>query len=207
MRKYSITGTGPLTRSTVGGGAVDPRFELTNDVLHWLWSWRTQVERHSESTNHDGTGSTALERRRTFSRTSYDEHMLTVVGAQLIKAIQRAEAQSGESLFDSEAAPALTLLRNIYEHWDEQRPAFVDPAIPKVKSGKNFAELFPRGRPWSVTYVDNDFVLCGVVPIQSVTIELADVESRILALEDRFRSEGPRIPIDGVLPNQGLGPD
>lgn len=194
MRKYSITGTGPLTRSTVGGGAIDPRFEITNDVLHWLWSWRIQVERHAESTRHDGEGSTSLERRRAFSRTSYDEHMLTIVGAQLIKALQRAEAEFGESLFDNEAAPALKLLRNIYEHWDEQRPAFRDPAIPKVKSGKKFAERFPYGKPWSVTYVDNDLVLGGVVPIHSVTIELEDVERRILALEDRFRSEGPANP-------------
>lgn len=194
MRKYSITGTGPLTRSTVGGGAVDPQFEITNDVLHWIWSWRIQVERHADSTHRDGVGSTPLERRRAFSRTSYDEHMLTVVGSQLIKAIRRAEAQFEESLFDGEAAPALTLLRNIYEHWDEQRPAFADPGIPKVKSGKNFAELFPHGRPWSVTYVDNDLVLGEVVSIHSVTIELDDVESRILTLEDRLRSEGPANP-------------
>ena len=189
MRKYTITGTGPLTRSTVGGGASDPRFELTNDVLHWLWSWRVQVQRHAESTQHDGEGSSPLETRRAFSRTSYDEHVLTVVGAHLIRAIQRAEAEFREPLFDNEAATALPLLRNLYEHWDEQRSTFADPEMPKVLSGKTFTERFPQGKPWSVTYVGNDFVLGGVVPIHALTSELDAVEARVLALEDRLRKE------------------
>jgi len=117
VRKYSLVCLGNLTRTTVGGGESDKRFEFTNDVLHWLWSWRLQVERHAESTSNDGQGSTPVQKRRSFSKTSYDEHMLTVVGAHLMKAIQRAEAELGELLFDNEAVSALPLLRNLYEHW------------------------------------------------------------------------------------------
>ena len=192
MRKYSITVTGPLTRSTVGGGRDDPRFALTNDVLHWLWSWRLQVERHAESTRHDGEGDTHLQQLKAFSRTSYDEHILTVVGAHLVRAIDRAEQELGESLLNTEAAEALPLLRNLYEHWAEQRPAFEDASISKSHSGKTFADRYPEGRPWSVTFDGDELLLGGVVRVHALTKELNELESKVIALEDRYRSEQPR---------------
>jgi hypothetical protein len=69
---------GPVTRTTVGEGKLDPEEEALGDVLHWIWSWHLQVGRLHESTLRvTGTG-TPLESRKASSRTSYEEHMLSV---------------------------------------------------------------------------------------------------------------------------------
>ena len=187
MRKFTIKGTGPLTRSTVGADGGDVRWEATTDALHWIWSWRLQVERHAESTKRDGAGSTNLERLQAFSATSYDEHMLAVVGWHLVRAIARANDVLEEIALDPALADALQLLRHIYEHWDEQRPVFQDPSIPKKLSAKHFDEKFPDGQPWSVAFTAEDWMLGGVVPIRGLTRSLSAIEERLLEIQAQLR--------------------
>ncbi len=86
-------------------------------------------------------------------------------------------------------AEALRLLRNIYEHWDEQRPVFQEPSKPKQGSGKEFLEKFPEGHPWSVSLTSEDWMLGGVVPIHQLTRDLDALEKRLLELETHYRKE------------------
>jgi hypothetical protein len=178
---------GALTRSTVGSEPVPPEEEVLDDVLHWIWSWRLQIKRISESFNAQGSGDTDVERRRSWSRFSFDEHVLTVTGGNLVRAIRRAEALFPEIKLPEGKSEALRLLRNLYEHWDEQRPSFRSSTIPKDRSGAEFAEQFPQGWPWTMVFDKDDWFLCGVVPLNELTHELRTLEDVTLGIEARRR--------------------
>lgn len=163
----------------------------SSDLLHWIWSWRVQFDRLRESTSKDGCGKSPDLMRESFSRTSLDEHLLAVVGGHLVKAMD----EFGSGLPVHDLAPdhleALRLLRNLYEHWDEQRESLRDPAKPLKLSAKGFSEFFPEGRPFSITYAASDWLLGGVVPLQGVTNATAGLAEAILELEQQARTRTP----------------
>ena len=113
------------------------------DALHWIWAWRVQAERLVESTNAQGLGADQTERRRSYSRASLDEHLLIVVGWNLQRAIWAVSAFLPDAKPAEDHSDALRLLRNLYEHWDEQRAAFVMPQAVKARSAKEFTRKFP----------------------------------------------------------------
>ena len=53
----------------------------------------------------------------------------------------------------------------------------------KKRSGKDFDELFPEGKPWSITYTKEDWLLGNVVPIKALTGGLREIESKALEIE------------------------
>lgn len=189
VTKLRLEGVGPLTRSTVGTGPVDPQAEAINDALHWIWSWRVQVRRLRESFEAEWAGGTvlehrtALENRQVSSRFSFDEHMLVVTGWNLARAIKRVEATVLTFGVRDDQREALKLLRHLYEHWDEQRPAFQSSDVPKEKSAAALAAHFPQGRPWTIVFDKTDWLLGGVVRINELTRALKNVESTLLAIE------------------------
>lgn len=165
--------------------AGDPRIEATTDLMHWIWSCQLQIHRFHESTHLEFAGGDDANRdmRRVYSRASLDEHLLMVVGGQFVRAVERARVHYPHFLLGSSEYTALTLLRNIYEHWDETRDMFRDSSIPKKKSSKTFTENFPQGRPWSVTYTSDGPLLSGVVLTRDLLNELNRLECEVLALE------------------------
>jgi hypothetical protein len=116
--------------------------------------------------------------------------MLVVAGWNLARALTRCSSVLPALQISEDKYDALRLLRNLYEHWDEQRPAFQDSAKPKQRSGKEFAELFPEGRPWSITYMREDWLLGGVVGINAITDALVGLEDAALQMEKQLRSAG-----------------
>ena len=179
-----------LTRSTVDEGPVEPRGQALTDVLHWTWSWRLQADRLLASTNAQGGGDDDVAKRRSFSAASYDEHMLVVAGWNLARAVRRAE-ELFPSIRMTDQAKALRLLRNLYEHWDEQRVAFQSDSQPKERSAREFVESFPQGHPWSITYTQDDWLLGGVVSANAILRDLKAVEREALDLERQLRSGAP----------------
>ncbi len=180
----------PVHRSTVGSGRTDPFGEATSDLSHWIWSWNLQFERLRESTKRDARGSSPLEIRKACSQTSLDEHLLAVVGRHLVNAIKQYERHQKLGM-EQEQTDALVLLRHLYEHWNEQREYAQDPSKPKVRAAKHFADGFPDGKPFTITYADDDWLLGGVVPLFSLTRRIAQVESVVLmAKEERRVQEG-----------------
>ena len=163
---------------------VDP-CEVLNDVLHWIWSWCLQLERLVESTKLEWAGGAGSKGRRVFSRTSYDEHALIVAGGNLARALKPAAELFPELPIDAQRLKAVRLLRNLYEHWDEQRDAFRIPDVTKRRSAKDFTELFPEGRPWSISYGAEEWTLCGVLPLDALTRDLKSLEAQIDTLKDR----------------------
>ena len=91
IKHVEIQIVGPVTRATDESESPDPRHEALDDALHWIWSWRLQVRRIQESFEVEWRDGTPLERRRGASQFSFDEHIITVVGWNLVRAIQRAE--------------------------------------------------------------------------------------------------------------------
>lgn len=184
VRKITFEVVGPITRSTVGNEVPDPDEEALNDLLHWVWSWRLQVSRLGKSTEAQYSEAKPLDQRRSRSAASYDEHALAVVGWNLARAVARAGKRFPLLGISGATYEALRLLRDLYEHWDEQRPPFHSGEIEKKFSGRNFAEQFPEGKPWSITYAQDDWLLGGVVPINELTRELEPIEKATLRIEE-----------------------
>jgi len=166
--------------------AVDPREEALTDVLHWIWSWRVQLQRLISSTKVQGQCSGAIERCRSYSCASYDEHALVVVGWNLARAMKKAGELFPSIRFTENKSEVLRLLRNLYEHWDSQREPFRNPKVPKERSAKDFATLFPTGRPWSITFAQDDWLLGGVIGVNSISAEIATIETEALELETQL---------------------
>src|SRR3990172_9875865 len=102
-----------LTRSTVGKDVPDPDEEALGDIVHWIWSWRVQVKRLIQSTKEQGSGSTPLEQRQSYSLASYDEHLLAVAGDNLRRAIALASERFPEIAVPQCASGPVRLLRNL----------------------------------------------------------------------------------------------
>ena len=178
-----------LTRSTIDDKPPNPKEEALNDLLHWIWSWRIQLMRLIDSTNQQGQGDTPMDKRRSFSRASCDEHLVLVVGRNVVRAISRAEEVFPGTDFELAEDKALSLLRNLYEHWDEQKGSFQNASIPKIRSGKEFINSFPSGKPWSITYVENDWLIGGVVLLNMVSQQLDGIEGKALELEEIMKNK------------------
>jgi hypothetical protein len=183
-KTFTVTfrAVGPITRSTVGEGLPNPEEEALNDVLHWIWSWQLQVDRLRESAFNNPSGETPLDYRKASSRASYDEHIMAVVGWNLARALKRAQPYIQQIAFSVETSKALELLRHLYEHWDEQRPAFQLKDIPKERAAKHLAEQFPEARPWTMVFAD-DWLLAGKVGIGELSEALLPVEQEVLRIE------------------------
>src|SRR5215216_6093542 len=122
----SFRAVGPITRSTLPDGPAEPESEALNDVLHWLWATRTQIRRLTEGIRTELTSNQlrALSRRRTFSQTSLDEHLLLVCAGQFEKAARTAREYFPEVNLSAPLQVALRHLRNVYEHWEQHRDTF-----------------------------------------------------------------------------------
>lgn len=184
-KTFTVTfkSVGPVTRTTVGERNPDPKREALGDVLHWIWSWHLQVDRLQESTLRETGKGTQLESRKVSSRTSYEEHMLSVAGWNLARALNRAQVYIPHACISEETGKALRLLRHLYEHWDEQRLAFQMSDIPKERAAKELAKHFPEGRPWTIVFTSDDWLLGGVVGIGELSEALVPIELEILRLE------------------------
>jgi hypothetical protein len=62
-------------------------------------------------------------------------------------------------------------------------------------NGNLAAERFPTGRPWSITYTANDWILDGVLSLNTLSDSLAMLEEKLLALEHANRSTGTSIEL------------
>ena len=170
-----------LTRSTVNKDPMGPEKQAINDGLHWIWSWQLQLRRLQASTFTQISGDTEVEKLRSYSAASYDEHMLLVAGRNLIKALEEVEKHFSMPSLNHGIKQAIRLLRNLYEHWDEHRVTFQTDA-QKKRSAKEFEKLFPDGIPWSISYAKSDWLIGGVVPINEVTRQLDTMEEKLLKL-------------------------
>jgi hypothetical protein len=183
---FSIVG--PITVSMLDENDPNPDEAILIDVAHWIWSCKLQVRRFLQSLHATGkpTWRNDLERRRRFSRLSYDEHMVLVAAANLDRALAQESTILDGVLISEQLRTALTLLRNVYEHWNEQRDSFRRVTNSKSRSGRKLQEQFPQASPWSFDWhPGGDIVLAKVVSLQSFWLELRNLERSVRRIERR----------------------
>lgn len=188
---------GPMKRSTFPEKSADPVDESINDILHWTWSTRLQIRRLAQSVRSEFKALSwreGVRRRRRFSNTSYDEHILLVAAANLERAITNApRALRAEVTLPAHSRRALWLLRNIYEHWDELRRVYRGSSTALRGAALKLKTEFPNADPWSFT-IDpkrGEIVLANVVPRTPMLGELRALEHRLLKVERKHRRTAP----------------
>lgn len=191
---------GPLRRSTFPQRNADQLEESINDLLHWVWSTRLQIRRLSTSVRVEFKALNwrqGVRRRRKFSNTSYDEHILLVAAANLDRAIGEAPKSIRSQVgLPKSSRRALWLLRNIYEHWDQLRKAYRAGSGNLPAAAAKLKEEFPDADPWSITIepASGEIVLANVVPLTPLVGELRGLELRLLKLERKRRRLVARAP-------------
>lgn len=165
------------------------------DLLHWVWSCQLQIARFTQDLttewNEAVAAETDVEARKRFSKTTFDEHMVFVAARHVLRAVEQVgEAGLQEQLPDENLTRAIELLRNIREHWDEQRERFSDPDAELERSGKRFAELYPDANPWSSTITAKGYLKLGdVVSVDELMDALNRLEEVGLSIEERNSEE------------------
>lgn len=170
---------------------IEHQQRAIDEVLHWLWSTKLQVERLAESTKNEweSMGADRIENKRLCSKTSCYEHLLLVTGRNLLRAIDIAKTYYSKIDLRPETREAIKLLRDIYEHWDEQREAFQNPQVEKTRSGKIFSQCFPLGKPWAIEYSSSGARLAGALEINSFYEELKSLEELVLEIEHTINED------------------
>ncbi len=175
-----------ITRGTVQD--TDSRQTIV-DALHWLWSCELQIERLAESTRIEWSGSfdTNRDARRMFSRTSLDEHLVLVVGRNLVRALEQLRKEHPDINLGDDVENIIRLLRNVYEHWDENIPPFKVVSKVKNRGVRALNAAYPDARPWSITYGTDGPMIGGVLALNEFVAQLEDLERALLELERQSR--------------------
>jgi hypothetical protein len=185
---------GPLKRTTLEKGYVDPEWQALGDLVYWSWCCRLQAVRLRASLLAEfgawGMGRKVASERR-FSSTSYDEHAIAVAATNLDRALSQAEEYVGDWGIPSETLRALRLLRNIYEHWDELREAFRTGGQADRGAAKRLAEEFPEAEPWSIELEPGgDIKVAGLISLKALKKALRGLEARARWNQRALRREG-----------------
>lgn len=184
---------GLLKRSTFQSEVPDPLNEAMGDVLHWIWSTCLQIRRLRQSLRAEfqawGDGG-RLQKRRAFSSTSYDEHLLFIAAANLDRAIAGApKTIRREAQLPKSTRRALSLLRNVYEHWDELRRQYRMGTANLRGAARKLKDEFPTADPWSFSFDprNGDIILADVVALKPLFQQLRLLEASLLRHERRLR--------------------
>lgn len=184
---------GAMKRSTLGRQSTDPIERATNDILHWSWSTRLQIDRLRSSLGAEFAAwnlKPQVRSRRHFSTTSFDEHVVLVAAANLSRALDSApKALRKVTTLGLPSARGLRLLRDVYEHWDQLRPQVAGQRPLSGGAAEKLANEFPGAEPWSLTFTPGtgEIVLANVVNVDQLVVDLRRLEAGVLRAERRRR--------------------
>jgi hypothetical protein len=183
-----------------------------NEALLWLRATLRQIERFVTAVRNPFTPEFVRQASHLARQDRVDEirsligstlpfdDMPLVADAQfLLNACGQAEkclASIGFVMADGETIRAL---RNVHEHWDEQKPSFASPELPKVKSGQRLASNDPEVRPWEYRD-DGAGTLIGPLDLRALWEELWVIASRLRGVigDPDPSATVPPFPGDGV---------
>lgn len=99
-------------------------------------------------------------------------------------------SMKGQSLGNLDAP--IQHVRNIREHWDENRPFWSDrtpiPPGPKYASARWFQSNFPDKTPWSSSWSNVDgSIVCGVIHLDELLAILDRLEGLAGPIDERQR--------------------
>ena len=191
---------GPITRSTLEEGWVDPEWEALSDLVYWCWCCRFQAARLQASLLNEFMPSGKVRHvlaERAFAGTSYDEHCFLVAATNL----DRAQKRCGETLISEGPIPentrrSLCLLRHLYEHWDEQRQSFRQGGPEKVRAAKALSQEFPNCKPWTLElFPDGKVILAGAVSLDEFVNALRRLEATARWRQRELRRQGRHVAL------------
>lgn len=167
----------------------DPR-QVIVDTLHWLWSLQLQIRRLAESTRLEWSGSfdTSGDPRRLFSQTSLDEHLVLVVGRNLVRALAQLRKKQPDVGLGKDVESVIHRLRDVYEHWDENVPPFDCGSKDKSRGIRALNAVYPDAKPWTITYEGDGPVIGGVLSLKDLIAQLDALECILLKLEKQSRA-------------------
>lgn len=167
-----------------------------SDAHRWVWAALRQIERfvialHEDSPRLPGLPPTPQQQRLRWLVYS-DAELLLNAANHVLTALSRVS--DGPRLSDDLARKILHL-RNIHEHWDEQRAAFAHRDLPKVRSGKKFAELFPEDVPWRYGFGADGHTI-SVLRLEDLWTELDGIDQELSTLSNAALADAgtPHIP-------------
>ena len=194
-----LEGVGPITRSTMDPGRVDPEWEALSDLVYWCWCCRFQAARLQTSLLNEFTYWRKVRHvlaERAFAATSYDEHCLLVAATNLDRALGHSKALIGESPIPETTRRSLRLLRNLYEHWDEQRHSFRQGGPEKRRAAKALSEEFPNSKPWTLKlFPDGKVVLAGAISLDEFMNGLRRLEASARWRQRALRRKGRHVAL------------
>jgi hypothetical protein len=102
-----------------------------------------------------------------------DGHFLLISAAQA----ERTAKKAGYPM-DNRISIALRSLRDVHEHWEEQKDSFASNKLSKTRSGKIFAEAYPGELPWRYA-MDATGTWISTLRLEDLWQELLVIEAKI----------------------------
>jgi hypothetical protein len=161
-------------------------------ALYWIWSCRLQIKRLGNSTlaEWDSSYKTAIERRRVFSATSYDQHLVLVAGRNLLKSLEIVERHFPELSLEIREGALIKHLRNMHEHWEDHQASSLGIEIPasRAKQTINTQKEVERlgAKAWSIRYGPEGPVLGDVIILRDFIQRLEELEYSLLRQESKL---------------------
>jgi hypothetical protein len=208
----------PRAKAAVAPGAPTPKLahsrhavrvdhdDLTRigDALHWLGAAEVQARRFLDAFERNRAERSQRIGANDWRRGLYstEAHFLLVAIKHLATALDRLPEALRAPRLSHDLRTAADLLRNVLEHWDEQRAAFSDSAIKKDRSGKRFNELFPEFTPWSFGWSNapgQGTRIGGAFHVEGALDEMQEIETALVPLWTQALHDVGLLPYRGPI--------
>ncbi len=127
-----------------------------------------------------------------------DGQFLIIAVRHLSRALARLPKAHTSIRLSTDVEAATGHLRNVLEHWDEQRPAFEAISNRKSRSGLALSNLYPECSPWGCWARLNDkldVTIAGVLDVDDLLGQLLGILGSLQAIRDLElgTTEGTRV--------------
>ena len=187
--------------------AILARLQALGDVLMWIGASQLQIQRFLAAWVRPTSVRPNPEAWRS-SLYVVEAHLLAVTANHVVTALDALPTDVAAPSLSPEVRRSVELLRDIWEHWDEQRETF---ATEPVRSGKLFRQEFPDESPWSFSYSNapgRGTRVGAVLQIETLADEMEQVATALQPLVDQALHEIGMLPYNGpaVDFNSSVGP-
>lgn len=187
------------------------RLERLGDVLHWLNGAQVQAQRFLVAWTRDHR-LTARDRMTEDGWRGggyqFEAHLLLVALNHVVTALDRVPLAVCSERLSSDTRDAVTVLRDVLEHWEQHRGSFSNAGHAKVRAAKRYEELFPSSSPWTFRFGAADGVtIHGALNINRALEDLARIEAAIGPMWVNAMREVGLLPYRGPIEEFSPSPE
>jgi hypothetical protein len=106
---------------------------------------------------------------------------MSVVAANHLVTATKAADVAGLGL-GADTLKAVGIMRDVFEHWDEQRPDFEDPEGTPKRSGALFRREWPDIDPWHWHRTEADGLVIGPLSFKLLVQDLFEIGEKLREL-------------------------